>query len=337
MPSSPSSKGKADLATQNGNPQNSLLGNDPEEAEMSFLDHLEELRWHIIRALIAIVSTGIVLFIFQGWLFEDIIYGPTKNEFVSYRFIANAIDWVNATALPQVNEWFGTSYEGFNKLEPPEFKIMTVGFGEAFIMAIKVSFIGGFILSFPYVFWEFWNFIKPGLYAEERRMTRGIVFTCSALFVMGVTFGYFIIAPFGVKFLGGYTLPGVENSTTIGSFINFMVMFTLPAGLIFELPIVVYFLAKVGLATAEGMRTYRRHAIIGVLMIAAVLTPPDVVTQMLIGIPLFILYEASIFIAKRVEKAEAKREAMENGDIPKSKGSLIKRWRQNHFSNKKKK
>ena len=255
--------------------------------EMTFLDHLEELRWHIIRSLAVIVGLGIVLFIFQEKVFE-VINGPTRTDFFSYR----AICWFSNTIGLGDTMCFS----------PPAFETLAIGFGEAFIISIKVSFVMGFILAFPYVFWEFWRFIRPGLYDKEKNAARGIVTICSILFLMGVLFGYFIIAPFAVNFLAGYTIPGVENSPTVSSFINYMIMFTAPAGVIFELPIVVFFLSKVGLVTPAGMRTYRRHAIIGTLLLAAMITPPDVVTQFLIGIPLFILYELSILVSARVEK-----------------------------------
>ncbi len=258
------------------------------ETEMTFLDHLEELRWHIIRSLIAIIAVGITLFIFQKWLFKYIIFGPTHQDFISYQWICGLSEAVG----------LGDTM----CLEPPVFRKQAIGFGEAFITSIKVSFIAGFIAAFPYVFYEFWRFIKPGLYPKERKATRGVVFICSFLFLTGVCFGYFIIAPFAVNFLAGYTIPGVENSPTLSSFINYMVMFTAPAGLIFELPVLVYFLARVGLVTPQTMKQYRRHSIIGILLLAALITPPDVVTQFLIGIPLYFLYELSIMVAARTYK-----------------------------------
>lgn len=263
---------------------------EQETQEMTFLEHLEELRWHIIRSLIAIVSFGIILFLFQGWFFEVVVFGPSKASFISYEVICN------------LSKNIGLGEQMC--FTPPVFETVAIGFGEAFITSIKVSFIAGFIFAFPYVFWEFWRFISPGLYPNERKMTRGIVFICSFLFILGVCFGYFIIAPFAVNFLAGYTIPGVQNTPTLSSLINYMVMFTAPAGLIFELPIVVFFFAKIGLVTPALMKSYRRHAIIGILLLSAVLTPPDVVTQFLIGIPLFVLYEISILIAARVEKQE---------------------------------
>lgn len=260
----------------------------PEDKEMSFLDHLEELRWHLIRSLAAIAGAGIVLFLFNDWYFQHILLGPTRPEFISYQWFCQASESLRlGTALC---------------FEPPSFKPIAIGFAEAFITSIKMSFVGGLVVAFPYVFYEIWRFVRPGLYTDERKATRGVVFICSVLFLMGVLFGYFIISPFAINFLVGYTIPGVENTPALYSVINYMTMFTLPAGLVFELPIVVHFLARIGLLTPAGMRKYRRHAIIGILALAAILTPPDVVTQFLIGIPLFILYELSIFVARRAAR-----------------------------------
>jgi sec-independent protein translocase protein TatC len=260
-----------------------------EEVEMSFMDHLEELRWHVIRSLIAIAIGGIVLFVFRDWYFNKIILGPASNDFASYAWFC------------ELSQWAGAGETLCMTL--PEFKIQAVNFAEQFITGIKLSFIGGFVLAFPYVFYEIWKFVSPGLYSQERKATRGIIIVCSLLFFTGVLFGFFIVAPFATNFLMSFNVSGqVSNNPTLSSFVLYMVMFTLPAGIIFELPIVVYFLAKLGLVTAGMMRQYRRHAIIGILMLSAILTPPDVVTQFLIGIPLYFLYEISIFIAARMEK-----------------------------------
>lgn len=264
------------------------LESGQEGKEMTFLEHLEELRWHIIRALVVILGLGIVLFLFQGWMFDVVIFGPTQPDFLSYRAICGLS---NAVGLGDMICF-----------SPPDFQKIATGFGEPFIISIKVSFVMGLIIAFPYVLWEFWTFIKPGLYPKEQRAARGMVGICSALFLMGVLFGYYIISPFAVNFLAGYQIPGVQNTPTISSLINYMIMFTLPAGLIFELPIIVFFLSKIGLVTPEGMKAYRRHSIIGILMLAAILTPPDVVTQFLIGIPLYFLYEISILVSARVQR-----------------------------------
>ena len=260
-----------------------------EDKEMSFLDHLEELRWHIIRSLIAIVAGGIVLFIFRKWYFKKVILGPAFNDFVAYKWFCDLSHSIGAGETLCMTL--------------PSFQIQAVAFAEQFITTIKLCFIGGFVISFPFVFYEIWKFVAPGLYPKERAATKGVVFVCSALFLMGVLFGFFIVAPFAINFLMGFTASDtVANNPTLSSFVLYMVMFTLPAGLIFELPIVVYFLAKMGIVTPEAMRKYRRHSVIGILLLAAILTPPDVVTQFLIGIPLYILYEISILVAARMAK-----------------------------------
>lgn len=260
-----------------------------DEKEMSFLDHLEELRWHIIRALIAIVIAGVVLFIFREWYFRHILFGTNYDDFPSYLWFC------------QLSGWLGTG--DALCMKGPNVEIQATEFGEQFITTIKMSFVGGFVLSFPYVFYQIWSFIRPGLYEQEQKATRGVIFVCSLLFFIGIAFGYFIVAPFGTNFLMGFQVGGAVNQPKMGSMINYMVMFTLPAALIFELPILVHFLSRFGLVTAKAMRNYRRHSLVGILVLASILTPPDVVTQILIAIPLYILYEISIFIAKRGEKA----------------------------------
>lgn len=258
----------------------------PVEKEMSFFEHLEELRWHIVRSLVAIISLGIVIFIYRDWYFSTVLLGPTQEDFFSYRFFCWLSDQMHIGKTLCVS--------------PPPFKAIAIGFAEAFITAFQMSFIGGFIVAFPYVFYEVWRFISPGLYPKEKKATRGVVFICSFLFLLGVLFGYFVIAPFAIRFLVGFTLPGVENTPALSSVISYMVMFTLPTGIIFEMPVVVYFLARIGLVTPESMRSYRRHSIIGILLLAAIVTPtPDIATQLLLAIPLYGLYEASVIVAGR--------------------------------------
>lgn len=257
----------------------------PEDKEMSFIDHLEELRWHVVRSLIAIAVGGVVLFIFRDWYFGRVLFGPLKSDFISYQLIC---DWTGGNLC----------------LAPAEdVKVQAIGLGEAFITTVKMSFVGGFVVAFPYVFYEFWSFIRPGLYAEEQRATRGVIFVCSLLFFIGVCFGFLIIAPFGTYFLTNFTVGGASNIPTMDSVISYMMMFTLPAALIYELPVLIHFLSRFGLVTAASMRKYRKHSFIGILVMASILTPPDVVTQVLIAVPLYVLYEISVFIAKRGEKA----------------------------------
>ncbi len=256
----------------------------PEEKEMSFIDHLEELRWHIVRSLIAILVGGIALFVFRDWYFGRVLFGPLKSDFLTYEVLC---------------EWTA----GKMCIGPKEsVDVQAIGFGEQFITAVKMSFIGGFVVAFPYVFYEFWSFVRPGLYATEQRATRGVIFICSVLFFTGVCFGFLVVAPFGTYFLTNFTVGGAVNVPTMDSVIGYMTMFTLPAALIFELPVAVYFFARFGLVTAETMRKYRKHSIIGILVLASLMTPPDVVTQVLIAVPLYTLYEISILVAKRAQR-----------------------------------
>ena len=264
---------------------------------MSFLDHLDELRRRIINSLIATILTGGIFLAFNKWLFQHIVFGPTHPDFLTYRFFCS------------LGERFC--------LKVPEFTQQAIGFGESFLMSIKVSFVLGFIAIFPYIFWQFWKFVKPGLHEKERKATRLVVAICSSLFLAGVLFGYFVISPFAISFLMGYTIPGVENIPTVSSYIRFMLMFTAPTGLVFEMPVVVYFLAKVGFVTPEFMRKYRKHAIVLILIVAAIVTPsPDMISQLLLGTPLYILYELSIRIAARVIRKEKEREEAEYGPQP---------------------
>ncbi len=273
--------------------------------EMSFMEHLEELRWNIIRSFIVVVSLGIVFFIFKDWLFESVLFAPSRKEFISYQIIC----------------WFSESI-GLGKgmcISPPIFKTQAIGFGEAFITTIMVSFTTGFIVAFPYVFWEFWRFVRPGLYPKEQKAARGIVLACSFLFLSGILFGYYVIAPFAINFLIGYTIPGVENVPTLNSFITYLLIFTIPTGIVFELPIVVFFLSKAGLVTPAFMRQYRRHAVLGIIIVAAVITPTtDVITQLLVAFPLYILYEISIVISRRVEKQKEAEEREDELGLQKS-------------------
>ena len=266
---------------------------DKEEAEMSFLDHLEALRWHLVRSVVAILVIAIISFIADDFVIQTLLYGPKEKWFPTYQFICGISEDLCFYC--------------------PEFKLNQIELGEVFFTHIKISIIFGFIVAFPYVFWEVWRFVKPALHDDELKAARGIVFTCSTLFLFGVLFGYFIIAPFATTFLTNYSLNlNVDTTTSMASYSNYIIMYTLPTGLVFELPLVMYFLTKVGLVTPEFLKTYRRHAAVIILVMAAIITPPDVMTQFLIGVPLYFLYEVSIIISRRVLKKEAEKEKTES-------------------------
>jgi len=256
------------------------------ESEMSFLDHLDVLRKHIVRSLVAIILVGCVLFVLIQPVFDNVIFAHLNENFISYKFLCKYLKIC---------------------LHPPELSIITTEFAEEFFQALKVSFFGGFIVSFPFVFYQFWSFVKPGLYKNEQKAARGVVLVCSFLFLVGTTFGYFIMAPFAVNFLISYEVSELISSTvTVSSYVGYMTMFIIPTGILFQLPLLVYFLTKVGLITPSFMRKYRKHAFVLILIVSAILTPPDIFTQILIGIPVYGMYEISIFVAVSTEKRRQK-------------------------------
>lgn len=268
------------------------MSDKTEKKEMSFLDHLEVLRWHLIRSTIAVLIGAIAIFIGKNIVFDQIILAPVQPDFISYK------------VLCQITQAVGSDY--FCVQEFP-FKLSNLTLGGNFTVHIWVSFIGGIILAFPYILFEMWRFIKPGLHEKERKNSRGLVIVGSLLFAFGVAFGYFLISPLSVNFLGTYSVSElVENKPSLSSFINTVTTATLACGIVFELPLLVYFLAKMGLLSAKGMKTYRRHSFVGVLILSAIITPPDIASQILVTIPLVILYEVSIGIAKRIENKKLK-------------------------------
>ncbi len=268
-----------------------------EEKEMSFLDHLEELRWHLIRSLIAIVTFTIVAFLGAKWIFENIIFAPARPEFPTFR------------ALCKLGDFLG--YDGLCITDIP-FKVQSRNMTGQFTMHIMASFIIGLVIAFPYVCWEIWRFIKPGLQHNERKYSRGAVAAVSVLFFFGVTFGFYVIAPWMVYFLANYSISEmVVNEFDITSYVSTVVLLVLGSGLLFQLPVVIYFLTKVGIVTPEFLRKYRKHSIIIILIVAAIVTPPDPLSQMLITLPLYLLFEISILISAGVAKRKAKEEAEE--------------------------
>jgi sec-independent protein translocase protein TatC len=273
-----------------------------EKGEMSFFEHISELRKHILRAALAIMTVFIVAFVNIKYIFEVWILGPKNTWFPTYRILCNLSEKLH----------MGKSM----CFEPTAFELDTREMGEILMQYIYVSFWLGIICAFPYILWEIWRFISPGLHESERKAARGVIVICTLLFFLGVLFGYFIIAPFSISFLTSIQVEGVKVSPTLDSYVTYMTMFTLPTGLIFEMPVAAYFLAKIGVLGPAVMRTYRRHAVVVLLIVAAIITPPDVVSQTLVAIPLYILYELSIMVAARVVKERAKAIAANNDSFP---------------------
>ncbi len=256
---------------------------------MSFLQHLEELRWHLVRSAAVIFIFAIVAFLNKAFLFDGLILAPKNADFPTYKFLCKLGEKFNLGDEICIREL--------------SFTLINIDLSGQFSTHMMVSLYAGLVLAFPYVIWELWRFVKPGLHSNERKYANGIVFFTSLLFFTGVLFGYYVIVPMSVNFLGTYQVSAlVANQISLGSFISTVTTLTLVTGIVFELPILVYFLTKIGVLTPEFMRNYRRHAIVVLLIISAIITPPDVTSQILVCIPLLVLYEISIFVSAYVLK-----------------------------------
>lgn len=264
-----------------------------EPKEMSFVDHLEELRWHLIRAVASIVVFSVIAFLAKDIVFHDIILAPARTDFLSYRLMCE----------------FGKS------LGMDAFCIDEIGFtlqsrqmSGQLSMHMLVSVVLGLACAFPYAFWEIWRFVSPGLYQQERNNSRGAVFFVSVLFILGLLFGYYVVSPISINFLAGYQVdPSIVNEFDLNSYVSTLTTLCLSCALMFQMPVIVFFLTKAGLLSPEVMKLYRRHAVIVILVVGAIITPPDVISQLLISIPLVMLYEASILVSRSIRKSDLKK------------------------------
>jgi sec-independent protein translocase protein TatC len=270
----------------------------PGQAEMSFIEHLEALRWHIVRSVLAIVVLAVFAFIKIDWIFEHIIMGPLKQDFLSVVGLCHLSHFLHigdTLCLPAANV-----------------QLQTTAFGSQFISSITIACVCGFIIAFPYIFWEFWRFVKPALSPKEIKSTRGSIFFVTFFFMLGIAFGYFLLAPFTFSFLSNYKL-GVSGMLitrpTLDDYLDNLLDILIGSGIAFQLPLISYVLTHIGLITPDFLRTYRKYAYVAILFVAAVITPsPDWMSQTIVALPLILLYEISIRISVRVEKAVKKRE-----------------------------
>jgi sec-independent protein translocase protein TatC len=262
-----------------------------ENNEMSFLEHLEELRWHIIRSAVAIVALSILAFIFKHLLFDVIIIGPSRSDFITNRLLCRLGMAMNISGLC---------------VDTKPMVLQSLEMAGQFTAHIKISIIAGLIISAPYIVYEVWKFISPALNVKERNLASGTVVAVSFLFFLGVLFGYFVICPLSIRFLLNYQVSEIaQNNIRLMNYVSLVSSLCLAAGLIFELPIVVYLLSKLGILTPSFLKKYRRHAIVVILLVAAIITPsPDIFSQILVAIPLLILYEVSIVVSKRITKKQ---------------------------------
>jgi len=255
--------------------------------EMSIIDHLEELRWVVLRSLIAIVIAALVVFIFDDFFFDSVIFGPANANFVTYQWLCK----------------LGQSLGADNTLciEKLNFTLQNTETTGQFMVYIHTGFIIGFIIAFPVVFYQFWGFVRPALYDNEYKVASGLIFWSTLLFILGVLFAYFILIPITFNFLSNFSISNViKNDINLNSYFELMSSLTLGCAIMFELPIVVYFLTKIGILSPEFMQKHRKYSIVIILLLAAIITPPDVISQLIISIPLFILYEISIYVSMRI-------------------------------------
>lgn len=263
---------------------------DDKKSEMSFLQHLESLRWHLVRSAAVVMILASVYFTYNEFVFGTVIFGPMHADFLTYRAFC----------------WF-SHYAGLGDslcLQSISFELVNLDLSGQFTTHIWVSIFGGLITGAPYILWELWSFVKPALHEKERRYTTGVVFFATMLFVSGILFSYYIVVPLTINFLGNYQVtPLVKNTIAMSSYISTVTVLTFIMGLVFQLPIVVYFLTKIGLLGAEFMRKNRKYATVIILVVAAIITPSsDIPTLLIVSLPLYVLYEASIFVSMYAQK-----------------------------------
>lgn len=272
-----------------------FLKNTQNPNELSFWGHIDALRGHLFRSSIAVVAIAITLFCFPEFLFDTIIFGPIHHDFLTYRAFCKL-----SHILELGDQLCFGNYT---------FKLQALGLADQFTSQMWIAFIGGIVVGSPYILFEIWKFIKPALKEKERKGATGFIISASFLFIFGVLFSYFIIVPLTINFLGNYKVSElIENQFTMDSYISTVTTLSFATGLVFELPVLVFFLSKFGILTPQFMQKYRKHAVVVILIAAAVITPsPDVTSQMLVAFPLYFLYEASIFVSHYVVKKKAKQ------------------------------
>ncbi|MFM2224514.1 MAG: hypothetical protein RJA07_716 [Bacteroidota bacterium] len=271
-----------------------LFNNDTNEsANMSFFEHIDALRGHLFRIAVAIVTAAIIVFINKSFVFDTVLFGPKKSDFITYKWMCMLGAKLHIADLC---------------ITVPKFKIVSSTLSGPFMSHITVSFILGLIIAVPYVFWELWRFISPALHPKERKAANSVIAFSSILFLLGAAFGYFFLTPFSISFLADYKISDeVMLLPTLDEYVDFVTSMVLVTGLSFELPIIMLFLGRIGIVNAPMLKKFRRYALVLVLVLSAIITPSvDMFTQGLVAVPLYGLYELSIIVVSRVQKQMAK-------------------------------
>ena len=267
---------------------------DKDANDLTFLEHLEVLRGHLIRAAISVLVFTVGAFLIKDFIFNTVLFAPKNAEFITNRLFCELGNLINSARLC---------------LNAEGLEIINIDLAGQFKIHLRIAFLGGIILASPYIFTEIYRFVLPALKDTEKKYSKGMVFYTTMLFLIGILFGYFIIIPLTINFLGGYSVSEqVANQINLKSYIGNVSTVTLSTGLAFELPIMIYFLSKVGIITPDFMKRYRKHALVVFLVLSGIITPPDVISQFLVCIPLYLLFEVSIGISKRIERQREERD-----------------------------
>lgn len=266
-----------------------------DDKEMSLLGHIGELRGHLIRCIIAVIIGGFIIGFNIEWIMDKIFFGPVRSDFPTFKLI---------NQLSQ--DFFQT-----NAIDiPKDFPVRTQKLMQQFNVMMSVSVIGGIVLAFPYIIWELWRFISPALHPKEKKNSALLINSVWFLFLLGVLSGYFLILPFAINFGVMFKISDViEPLYDLSDYTALFFQVVLGMGIVFLFPIIVYFLTTIGILTPQFLKTYRRHSIVLIMVIAAVITPADVLSMMMASIPLLALYEFSVALSARTYKRIQKEEA----------------------------
>ncbi|MDO5488112.1 MAG: twin-arginine translocase subunit TatC, partial [Rikenellaceae bacterium] len=291
------------------------MSNQPthDEAEMTFGEHLDEVRKILVRVAITFTLLFIVLFSMKG-IVLDIVFAPIRETFPTNQFFAWLAKVLGTEALD---------------INPENVELFNNKMAGQFLLHIKSSVVGAFIIAFPYLIWELWLFVKPALPPHQRKRSIRYVLETPIWFVMGLLFGYYIISPLAINFLGNYQVSDqISNIIDVSSFMTTVISVSFAAAVAFQLPLLIRLLATMGIVSSDGMRQYRKVAAVALLVFAAIITPPDIISQCLIFVPCYVLYEYGIGIAERIEKRRAKDEAEYQAKVEAEKAAAREREEQ---------